>query len=157
MHVEIATLSDVDTLVRLNQHVQDLHLHAAPHFFRQTVLAEVVCAYREFLQQERAKGFIAYVDGRAVGYVLAVIRSRPEDAFCTARTFVYVDQISVDPSYQGQGVGRELMVAVMQYGQASKIDDIEVETWAFNTAAQGFFESLGSEPRTMRFRMSHRE
>ena len=85
-----------------------------------------------------------------------MIRRRPEDAFCTARTFVYVDQLSVDPSYQRQGVGRELLEAVMGYAQESNIDDIEVETWAFNTAAQGFFGSLGFEPRTIRLRMSHR-
>lgn len=154
MHVEIAGPSDIDALAQLNQHVQALHLHAAPSHFKETTLEEVAEAYRDFLHQDGARGFIAFGGGRAVGYVLSVIRHRPENAFCPARSLVYVDQISVDPGYQGQGVGRGLMEAVIRYAKESGIDDIEVETWAFNTAAQGFFRSLGFEPRTIRFRMS---
>ena len=157
MHVETAGLSDVETLAKLNQHVQGLHLDSAPRFFRQPTLAEVASAFREFLQQESAKGYLAYVGSCAVGYVLAVIRRRPEDTFCTARTFMYVDQLSVDPSYQRRGVGRGLLEAVMRYAQESGIDDIEVETWAFNTAAQDFFGSFGFAPRAIRLRMSHQE
>ncbi len=154
MRVEIAGPSDIDTLAQLNQHVQSLHLHAAPSHFKETTFETVADAYKDFLHQDGARGLIAYVEGRAVGYVLSVIRSRPENAFCPARTFVYIDQIGVDPGYQGQGVGRGLIGAVVRYAMESGIDDIEVETWAFNTVAQGFFGSLGFEPRTIRLQMS---
>lgn len=153
MHVEIAGPSDIGTLAQLNQHVQALHLHAAPSHFKETTFEAVADAYRDFLHQDGARGLIAYVEGRAVGYALSVIRNRPENAFCPARTFVYVDQIAVDPGYQGRGVGRGLMEAVIRYAKESGIDDIEVEAWAFNTAAQGFFGSLGFELRTIRLRM----
>ncbi len=151
MRIEIAVLSDVETLARLNYHVQSIHVRNAPHFFRVPSLQEVATAFEEFLSQENASGFIAYVEDSAVGYLLARIRERPANAFCAAQTWMHIDQISVEPEFQGQGVGRGLIDAAMRYAGEKGIGEFEVEAWAFNHAAQEFFKSFGFQPKTIQF------
>ena len=104
-----ASLADAGAIANLNRHVHQLHLDRAPHFFRQPGDAERLQAFREFLTQANARAFIAYADDVAVGYVLASIHERPAGVFSPRRRWVYVDQISVEPRWKKQGVGRQLM------------------------------------------------
>ena len=149
MRIEIASLSDIDSLTRLNSHVQGLHVRGAPHFFKASSVQEVATSFEEYLRQENASGFIAYVEDKAVGYLLARVRERSGNAFLSAQTWMYIDQVSVEPDFQGQGVGRGLMDAVLRYAREKGIREFEVETWVFNHAAQEFFASFGFQPKTI--------
>ncbi len=157
VRMETASPADVDTLARLNQHVHRLHVEAVPHFFKLPNQQEAVIFFSELLGKDNCRAFIAYIEGTAVGYILITTGERPVNAFSFARRWLYIDQISVEPNWQGQGVGRELMNAALQYAREAGIDDIEVDTWAFNTPAQSFFQSMGFQPKTKRFWLSLEE
>lgn len=153
VRIETASPADTDTLARLNQHVHKLHIEAVPHFFKRPNQQEVATFFKELLGKDNWRAFIAYVDDTAVGYVLVTTGERPVNTFSLARRWLYIDQISVEPNWQGQGVGRELMKAALQYAREAGLDNIEVDTWAFNSAAQSFFQSVGFQPKTKRFWM----
>jgi GNAT superfamily N-acetyltransferase len=149
--IKTASPADADTLAKLNQHVHKLHLETVSHFFKQPASQEVVAFFREHLAKANWRAFIAYIDDTAVGYLLVTTGERPENTFSLARRWLYIDQISVEPDWQGQGVGRELMNVALQYARQVGLDNIEVDTWAFNNAAQSFFQSIGFQPKTRRF------
>jgi GNAT superfamily N-acetyltransferase len=85
--------------------------------------------------------------------VTVLIVEREARVFTPARRCLYIDQISVEPEWEGQGVGTRLMEAAIEYAHAAKIDELEVDTFAFNEKAQRFFTSFGFQPKIQRFWM----
>jgi ribosomal protein S18 acetylase RimI-like enzyme len=151
MRIVAASSADADTLAGLNQYVQNLHLENAPQFFKLPIRERATAAFKALLDRDDARAFIAYNDGRAIGYVLVFLVDRPETAFVSARRWLYLDQISVEPNSRRQGVGRALLNAALGCARAAGIDEIEVETWSFNAVAQVFFKSYGFAPKTEQF------
>ena len=154
MRIEAASSADADTIAGLNQFVHNLHLENAPYFFKSPTREGVAVTFKTLLDRDDTRAFIAYVDGRAIGYVPAFLVDRPETVFGSARRLLYVDQISVEPNSRRHGVGRELLKAALRCARSAGIDDIEVETWAFNEVAQAFFNSAGFRPKTERLWMT---
>lgn len=79
----------------------------------------------------------------AVGYVLAYIRRRPENPITWAWRTLLIDQISAEPAWKGQGVGRALVEAA--------VDEVQAMSWHFNEQAHAFFRALGFQVQVLRF------
>jgi GNAT superfamily N-acetyltransferase len=150
MRIEPGSPADAGTLARLNTFVHDLHLEHAPHVFGTPTREDAAAAFEALLRRENYRAFLAYVDDRAVGYVLVMVGERPASAFNRPRRWLYIDQISVEPDARRHGVGRALVSAVLRHADDTGIDDVEVDTWAFNDRAQAFFASLGFRAKTRR-------
>ena len=153
MQIRTATADDSDTFAELNRHVHGLHLENAPASFREPTHEEAAEAFLTLLSKENVRAYLAFVDGTAVAYMLAFIREREAHAFCPARRLIYVEQISVEPQWQNHGIGHALLDVARQLARDNDIDTIETDTWAFNIQAQAFFEFMGFEPKTQRYRM----
>ena len=155
MRILTASVADAEIFAGLNRNVHRLHVDNVPDFFHSPTDAEVETAFRELLGKDNAHGYLAYIGDQVAGYMLVFVRERPANAFCRARRSLYLDQISVEPTWQGQGVGRALVNTARKLARVSGIDQIEVETWAFNEKAQAFFRSCGFQPRTQRLFMTN--
>jgi ribosomal protein S18 acetylase RimI-like enzyme len=150
MRIEPGSPTDAGTLARLNPFVHDLHREHAPHVFGAPTHEEAAAAFEAMLRRDNHRAFLAYVDDRAVGYVLVTVGERPASAFNRPRRWLYIDQISIEPAARRRGVGRALVAAVLEYADDTEIHDVEVDTWAFNDRAQAFFASLGFRAKTRR-------
>ena len=146
-----ATAADAGVLAELNRHVQGLHVDAVPSLFKRPKLEEVAAHFGELLEEENVWAFIAYQGETAVGYVLALIRERPENPVTRAWRALLIDQISVEPAWKGQGVGRALVEAVLNVGPEAAVDEVQATSWAFNEQAHAFFRALGFEVQVLRF------
>src|SRR5215217_1776694 len=58
-----------------------------------------------------------------------------------------VGPITVDPSYQGQGVGRALMQNVMDYAQHNNIEQVRLFHDSFNLASLSLYASMGFDTK----------
>ena len=76
-------------------------LNAHRACFVQPTESELQAAFRDLLTQANARAFIAYADDTAVGYVLVLIQEKPASISSPARRWLYVDQISVEPQWEG--------------------------------------------------------
>jgi GNAT superfamily N-acetyltransferase/uncharacterized protein YqeY len=145
--VRRATVADVPVLAALNEDVQVPHRSAMPEeyhpFDRQAVAAHLrsVAAERVF--------WIAEVDGRAVGFVEAEVRSRPDNPFTVPLTVLDVHQIVVAQDARRRGVGRALMAAVESAAPGLGATAVRLEHRAFNTDAHAFYEALGYRVHTL--------
>jgi GNAT superfamily N-acetyltransferase len=62
-----------------------------------------------------------------------------------------VDQISVRPTAQGQGIGAALMQQADLLAVELNVQRILLDSWGFNTKAHKFFESQGFAKFNFRF------
>jgi len=76
----------------------------------------------------------------------------PEDPIFRRRWCVYVDEIAMTRSYQGQGIGRRLMERADQWAVEQGVNEVWLDVWEANEGAITFYERLGYE--TVRRRMS---
>ena len=87
--------------------------------------------------------FTAECDGEPAGYLICkIISERPSTVLKAIKT-LYLDDLCVDKSRRGIGVGRALMAAAESYARENNFHNITLNVWEFNASARGFYESLG--------------
>jgi diamine N-acetyltransferase len=153
IRIEQASVAQAAVLARLNLHVHQLHVQHAPRFFLQPSDEESRAAFAGLLARANVRAFLAYSDDTPAGYVLASVQERPAGPFNPARRLLYIDEISVEPEWEGQRIGRQLMSTMVEYARTVGIDELETDVWAFNTNAQEFFRVVGFQPKHQRFWM----
>ena len=86
---------------------------------------------------------VGEVEGEDIGYVFSRLIDRPENPFMHAWRYIYIDQISIKPRFQGMGYGGLLMERVRDLAKENDIATIALDTWALNEGAQSFFNHEG--------------
>lgn len=144
MLVRRATDRDAEVLAALNQPIQQLHAEARPDFFKPAQLDEaLIQVFREALAQPENHIFIDEVNGVPVGYIYAKVVRRPENSFTYSMAWVLVDQLSVNPEYQGKGYGKQLLQAAFDLAHSENIRRVILDVWDFNTHAIDFYKDQG--------------
>ena len=147
MQIRRATTYDVPVLVSLNAPVQALHVQMRPEIFKpSSESAEMHNFFRDRLTNPNWHGFIAEVDSKPVGYVLAEVIRRPENPFTYAMQFIDIDHISLNEDQRGKGYGEQLIQAVFDLARELNIDRVILGVWETNTHAVGFFKNQGFTP-----------
>lgn len=144
MNIYLATEKDAETLALLIEPVQKIHADAYPHLFKYPIDREAMAGFfRERLGEENNSIFIAELDGKPAGYVVCILQKRSETLFHHPFNRVLVDQISVNPDCQGQGVGERLMQTAEEFARQNGAINLDLSTWGFNSQAHRFFERMG--------------
>lgn len=151
IEVRPATEKQARTVAKLNEHVHKMYVDAVPTFFKKKSQREAREIFEQILAVESCYAFIAWHNKTAVGYILSFLQYREETPFTYARRFMIIDQVSVNPDWHGQGIGRLLFKAVLEVAKQHNIEEIDAPTWFFNTEAHAFFETFGFELQLKRF------
>ena len=149
--IRAASSADGATLASLNDFVHGLHVAARPDFFRVAPPEEAGPWFASLAEAPGARIWIAEEDGAPVGYVLVFFHERGERPFSHARRWCEVDQLAVDPRWRRKGTARALIETALEEARRRGIRDIELSSWAFNTAAHETFRRLGFTPKVIRF------
>jgi ribosomal protein S18 acetylase RimI-like enzyme len=150
-HIRAATRDDAESISMLNADLQAIHADALPWRFKQPSPGTFTPGdAEEFLATPNHIAFLAHADGLPAGYVVAEILRRDESALHHAHAMIYVHHISVRPDFQRRGIGRALLDAVKQHGEAIGISTLALDTWSFNRQALAFFRSYGLVPYNVR-------
>jgi ribosomal protein S18 acetylase RimI-like enzyme len=144
MEIRRATVSEAGIVAQLNREVQQLHAGALPHLFKPpSGDAFSPDAFARLVADDETHILIGWLGDTPVGYVYAEFARRPENAFRHALDLCYVQQISVDRPYHKRGYGEQLIKAVVELARARGVARIELDVWAFNQNARGFFARQG--------------
>jgi diamine N-acetyltransferase len=141
--IRVATDTDLETLVRLNQVVQSVHHELYPDDFTTAVDAD---GLKALLAPRLASVAIAEMDGRPAGYIWFEAQTRPASPFSQARRRLYVHHLSVLPDARRRGVAGALMAHAEAHAEGEDLDEIALSHWAANTGAQQFFAAQGFAP-----------
>ena len=155
MAIEIrrAAPTDVAALVELHREVHALHLAERPDQFKPTRDEEIAGRYRARLSASDTKIWLATLEGRAVGHVVAIHYQRAEHAMCPARQWWDVEELGVTATQRRSGIARALLQTVADAATAAGVSEIELNSWAFNLGAHAAFQSFGFVPKVIRFEL----
>lgn len=104
----------------------------------------------EFHNDPRHRLVVAIDDDLVVGFVSAVIYIHPDKS----APEMWINEVSVAPTHQGQGISRWLMQQMLKEAKGSGCQEAWVLTERRNDAAKGLYKSVGGiegEPDTVMF------
>ena len=153
VQVRRAELADLSALVTLHDEVHALHLAARPDQFKVADRAAFGGRLRELLGSSDAKVWVATLDGGVVGYVVSVFIRRQGHQIVPSRAWCDIDQIGVATAQRRKGIATLLIQTAVDDARAAGIQEIELNSWAFNTEAHAVFQRLGFSPKTIRFEL----
>lgn len=143
---------DVTALTELSRFVHDIHVEAHPAYFKPFEPGAIAEQFRTRLLRRETRIRIASLGDLPVGYVVVLLRERPEDARCFARRYCEIEEIAVAASRRRQGVARALIEDVRREARSLGIGGVELASWCFNETAHAAFQALGFDPMLVRFR-----
>lgn len=152
--VRAATQADAAAISALAREVQALHAAAHPDIFRPAgpdVFPPAMIT--SLLARDDYDVLVATTaDGEFAGYACASLHEQPASPWKHAARFVYLEQMGVEPTRRGTGVGTRLLAAVREAARARGVAEVRLEVWAFNSGARAFWERHGFAPYQLRMR-----
>src|SRR6266540_136375 len=144
IYIRPATSTDALILSSLCMDVQRLHAEHHPDVFKMPQQEDFAASFfDQMLADPTMFTYLAEENGQSLGYVFCKLVERPENPFTLANRFLHIDQISVRPAAQRDGVGSALIAQVESLAKELGITKIQLDSWDFNTQAHAFFERLG--------------
>ena len=139
---------DIPDLLRLLGQVDMVHHAGRPDIFRGPATKYGKDELRAILADDSTPVFVACSEDDAVlGYAFCVIKETKGDRLLCDRKTLYLDDLCVDESRRGRGVGRELYEYCLDFARAIGCHDLTLNVWSCNPAAIRFYEKLGMKPR----------
>ncbi|NDI99307.1 GNAT family N-acetyltransferase [Flavobacterium sp. LaA7.5] len=143
MEVLITDTKDYELLATLNKEVQELHYALYPDVFKPYSQEDVISFFKEVLNQNSTKAFVAYSDKEIAGYILLFLKELPENPFQYAQKFLLIDQILICDSYRKKGIGKLLLEKADEVAQEAGLKIIRLNHWTLNNDARNFFGKNG--------------
>ncbi|MBO7407927.1 MAG: GNAT family N-acetyltransferase, partial [Clostridia bacterium] len=85
---------------------------------------------------------------RVLGYAFCVLKHAPAGGFIRPVTVMYIDDLCVDETARGRGLGRMLFQHVTAEARRLGCYEITLNVWEGNDSARRFYESLGMSPKS---------
>lgn len=116
-------------------------IHSVQQFYENYFVSE----FQEFTSDHLTYWIQATVDGKVVGW--ATFESEKRDPYS-----LYMNLLAVDPAYQRQGIGKQLVMALINLGERKNLNKIHLLLRKKNLAGKAFYASLGfnSDPSYQR-------
>ncbi len=144
MNVRNADEKDVDVVAHIFKQTQDEHVAAYPNRYRTVSIERAQELLRESMQKQEF--IVAEEDGKVVGYAIFELLQIAETAILKGRRYCYVREVGVTAQSRGRGIGAALIERIKKQCDEQKIDEIELDVWAFNSDGKEFFEKVGFKP-----------
>ena len=91
--------------------------------------------------------FVATGDaGEVLGYAFCAHQQIVGDPIRTDVKTLYIDDLCVDESTRGMGIGRVLFDHVVASARQSGCHDVTLNVWELNPGARAFYERMGMRP-----------
>jgi diamine N-acetyltransferase len=151
--VRLATLDDADVIERHTSSVQQLHNEALPSVFKQPstdLFPPQKLAAR--IHDPNCIVAVAEMGGKIVGHIYGAVINRVENEFNRGDSYLYIYQIGVDDDARRQGAGTALITFTRDWARVLGLTALQVDHWAFNERARGFFEACGFSPMKIMMR-----
>ena len=147
MEIRFAQPADVPAILNLLRQVGALHGQGRPDIFRRNAQKYSASQVLAMLDDPAQPIFIAAEGETVLGYGFCKVQTYTQDPVMADRTELYLDDLCVEDSCRGQGVGKALYAAVRKYAKMRNCHSVSLNVWNFNESAYKFYVNLGLAPR----------
>ena len=147
MGIRFAKNADIPALIRLLKQVGRIHYEGRPDIFRADAQKYDEAALEALLQDQNRPILVAEKDGQVLGYAFCVIQNTAGDPVLQDVKTVYIDDLCVEETCRGGGVGKALYNAVLDYAREIGAYNVTLNVWAKNESALKFYEKMGLMPQ----------
>ena len=144
--LELATPIDRAAVNDLARQVHELHVSWRPDIFRMPDELYPEARFLDCIRQRQL--YVAKLNGIVVGFVLLKIREYNYPGQ-VRRTVMVIDEICVEKSLRGHGIGTRLMEEVHALARAFGCTDLQLGVYPQNDDAVGFYQKCGFTIRSI--------
>ena len=145
MKVIKADNSHIAALGRILHQVNDIHADARPDIFIHGQRKYTDSELKDLLADPARPVFVAEEGGEVLGYAFCVIENTERHNLRAEKT-LFIDDICVDETRRGNGIGKALYDYVNQYAREIGCRRITLNVWSFDTGATEFYKKMGMHP-----------
>ncbi|MEP5760133.1 MAG: GNAT family N-acetyltransferase [Litoreibacter sp.] len=150
MNIREIGVDEAELILPLLMHVQSIHAAAQPERYVANASSDNVLTWlRGYLGEENVYALAFEADIGVVGYLLYVLEVRGDNPLIHTEIRLKLDQISVLPEFQRQGVATQLIQEMLTRGRALGVKRSVVSYGTFNQASKAVMQSVGYEPLTV--------
>lgn len=147
MTIRRAESRDLPHLNRLLCQVLNVHNAGRPDIFKAGAKKYTDGELLAILADDRRPVFVAEDGDNILGYAFCVFIRHENDNILTDVKTLYIDDLCVDESTRGTGVGRALYEHVLAFAKEQDCYNVTLNVWACNESAIRFYERLGLRPQ----------
>ena len=148
MTIRRANETDLEGLNRLLRQVLEVHHEGRPDLFKGGAKKYTDEELVAILHDEGTPVFAAVDENeKMLGYAFCVFIQHKENNILTDVKTLYIDDLCVDETTRGMGVGRALYNHVISFARKQECYNVTLNVWACNESAKRFYEKLGLVPQ----------
>lgn len=144
MNIRKADINDYNGVMGLLVQVNNLHAKMRPDIFVADAVKYDEKRFAEIVENDDTPVFVAVDEsGKVLGHLFCIVRDyKKMPVFKDFKSF-FIDDLCVDESARGQGVGKALYEFAMNYARKLGCYDVTLNVWEGNKSALAFYEKMG--------------
>lgn len=156
VNIRKALPSDAERISELLYQVAAVHHDGRPDIFKPASKKYTDEEFEELISTDGYPVLVAECGGSVCGYVFCRVKSY-ETSVIQPYKSLYIDDLCVDSSERGKGIGTVLFNAVTALAKELDCGNIELNVWEFNTPAMRFYEKMGmrTQRRFMEYNLNN--
>ena len=147
MLIRRAKNTDIPALADLLSQVLEVHHAGRPDIFKGGVRKYTDEELCDILKDESTPVFVAEEKGEVLGYAFCIFMKHENHNVLTDIKTLYIDDLCVDESLRGRGIGKELYDAALKLAKESGCYNLTLNVWSCNPSAMRFYEAQGLAPQ----------
>lgn len=148
MLIRRANSHDIPSLNRLLEQVLMVHHRGRPDLFKSGAKKYTDEELTALLADENRPVFAAFDEKeQMLGYAFCIFQQHINNNILTDVLTLYIDDLCVDETCRGRGVGRKLYDHVLAFARQSGCYNVTLNVWSLNESAMAFYERMGLRPQ----------
>lgn len=147
MEIRKAKKEDLAWINSLLYQVLEVHHKGRPDLFYGGVKKYTDSEILEILQDPARPVFVAVEEGAVLGYAFCIFQQEKNSHVLTDVKTLYLDDLCVDETTRGKGVGKALFAYVKNFAKEEGCYNLTLNVWACNPSAMAFYEKCGLVPQ----------
>ena len=147
MIIRRAEENDIKEILRLLSQVLEVHASIRPDLFISGTTKYTDEELKKIIYDDNKPIFVAVEDDKVLGYVFCEIDDFPKRNAMVAYKSLYIDDLCVDESERGNGIGKQLFKYAKEFAKEINCYDITLNVWEGNNSACEFYEKMGLKPK----------
>lgn len=142
-----AQFKDIPAINRLLSQVDLVHHNARPDIFK---VGNKYCDEQlKSIISDKTKPIFVYIDDedKVIGYCFCIFQQHLNNSILTDVKTLYIDDLCVDESARGKGIGTKLYDYAQEFAKANGCYNLTLNVWACNPSALNFYQKRGLSPQ----------